>query len=771
VEGSGLDTLSTGCEFSPAAMSKGEPIRGGSSYTFSARDMPPRVRRKSCQEIFKFVHRRYVVLWDESKRRGWLANGTTALLHLLRACLRSHAETIPKSMFKFEWEAFRDAAHPHRAESALEVLTNEQYRALPVYKQTPGQNDQSDTLLGYQIDILCEMLEKLMDHQDLFVEKYPQNPRHGAFAHLEGWDFNDVAVDASVLSPRIARFDTPGKSWPALVQSIRAVTLFGRDFGDLIIPDSHSYHQRCDWIRPPANQNLLAVLIADLKMMMTNYGGSQSTVPRNLTTCIAWHCSTRIFDSCICADSSSEGHIDRIQVLYSKKSNKTTGLKKQCDLPNGGAVLFHFDGPDVRPQISSGAELSLTSPGPSGIQSSTFAPGSNGVVSSNGAPGFRRASKRPRKDCNVDQQPPQANFACSGSTNPNVKSRPSVPTRHEFYMAIICALTVEASAVAALLDGIWIKEGIIHGQNDKSNAYTTGWMGRHNVVLVQMSGPGKIAGANTVDALLKSFPKVDLALVVGVCGGTPNHPETKEEIRLGDVIIGTEIVQYDLGRQFDNIIVRKNTRLDDLGRPPEMIRAFENKLRGVLTSHDLHKTTEEFLRKLCATTDFQDHSYPGPENDKLYQVEYVHRHRDEQECGTRDCFQRERAGACSTAMEMLCVDLECNPQELVHRKEAKIGQPKIHFGRIGCGDSVMKSAKIRDKTARENGFIAYEMESAGIYEGIPATIVIKSVCDYADSHKNKGWQKHAAATSAACAKAVLGMWEFADTEKYKRRKF
>jgi hypothetical protein len=29
------------------------------------------------------------------------------------------------------------------------------------------------------------------------------------------------------------------------------------------------------------------------------------------------------------------------------------------------------------------------------------------------------------------------------------------------------------------------------------------------------------------------------------------------------------------------------------------------------------------------------------------------------------------------------------------------------------------------------------------------------ICDYADSHKNKGWQNYAAATAAACAKGLL----------------
>ena len=34
-------------------------------------------------------------------------------------------------------------------------------------------------------------------------------------------------------------------------------------------------------------------------------------------------------------------------------------------------------------------------------------------------------------------------------------------------------------------------------------------------------------------------------------------------------------------------------------------------------------------------------------------------------------------------------------------------------------------------------------------------LVIKGVCDYADSHKNKKWQPYAAATAAAFARALL----------------
>jgi nucleoside phosphorylase len=34
-------------------------------------------------------------------------------------------------------------------------------------------------------------------------------------------------------------------------------------------------------------------------------------------------------------------------------------------------------------------------------------------------------------------------------------------------------------------------------------------------------------------------------------------------------------------------------------------------------------------------------------------------------------------------------------------------------------------------------------------------LVIRGICDYADSHKNKVWQPYAAATAAAYAKELL----------------
>jgi nucleoside phosphorylase len=59
------------------------------------------------------------------------------------------------------------------------------------------------------------------------------------------------------------------------------------------------------------------------------------------------------------------------------------------------------------------------------------------------------------------------------------------------------------------------------------------------------------------------------------------------------------------------------------------------------------------------------------------------------------------------------------------------------------------------------------MEGAGVWDNFPC-IVIKGVCDYADSHKNKKWQGYAAATAAACMKAFLKEWISVDKSSQPR---
>ncbi|WDK09298.1 NACHT and ankyrin domain protein [Colletotrichum graminicola] len=46
------------------------------------------------------------------------------------------------------------------------------------------------------------------------------------------------------------------------------------------------------------------------------------------------------------------------------------------------------------------------------------------------------------------------------------------------------------------------------------------------------------------------------------------------------------------------------------------------------------------------------------------------------------------------------------------------------------------------------------MEAAGLVDQFPF-MPVRGICDYADSHKNKQWQRYAAATAAAYTKELL----------------
>ncbi|GKT41642.1 uncharacterized protein ColSpa_01823 [Colletotrichum spaethianum] len=67
---------------------------------------------------------------------------------------------------------------------------------------------------------------------------------------------------------------------------------------------------------------------------------------------------------------------------------------------------------------------------------------------------------------------------------------------------------------------------------------------------------------------------------------------------------------------------------------------------------------------------------------------------------------------------------------------------------------VMKDAEMRDKLSRERGVLCFEMEAAGLMNHFPC-LVVRGICDYSDSHKNKQWQGFAAMTAAAYAKDLL----------------
>ncbi|KAM3513544.1 hypothetical protein MY11210_002831 [Beauveria gryllotalpidicola] len=96
----------------------------------------------------------------------------------------------------------------------------------------------------------------------------------------------------------------------------------------------------------------------------------------------------------------------------------------------------------------------------------------------------------------------------------------------------------------------------------------------------------------------------------------------------------------------------------------------------------------------------------------------------------------------------------CDASRLADRSPRDNPNPKIHYGTIASGNQVMKQVKTRDELAHELDVLCFEMEGSGVMDGFGG-LVIRGICDYSDSHKNKQWQEVAATVAAAYAKELL----------------
>ena len=99
---------------------------------------------------------------------------------------------------------------------------------------------------------------------------------------------------------------------------------------------------------------------------------------------------------------------------------------------------------------------------------------------------------------------------------------------------------------------------------------------------------------------------------------------------------------------------------------------------------------------------------------------------------------------------------QCDRARSVQRDPRDDADPVVHYGNIASGNLVIKNAQTRDQLSRDLGVLCFEMEAAGLMQDF-LSLVIRGICDYADTHKNKEWQGYAAAVAAAFAKELLSV--------------
>jgi nucleoside phosphorylase len=333
---------------------------------------------------------------------------------------------------------------------------------------------------------------------------------------------------------------------------------------------------------------------------------------------------------------------------------------------------------------------------------------------------------------------------------------PRPTSRSDFAIAIICALPLEADAVEAVFDETYDRLSKIYGkQPGDGNSYINGRIGEHNIVLCYMPGTGKGSAASVASSLRVSYTRIQLALVVGICGGVP-HPSSDQQIFLGDVIISNAVVEYDFGRQYPSGFRRKTDVKDTLGRPDREIRTLLTGLKARRTRIEFQDQMYEHHRIIQQSDELWRHPRSA---DVLFKASYHHKHYGDG-ISIRCCCLRGDSpdDICEEALEKTCNSLGCDDSQVSrHRDGTKAVKASVHIGKVASADTVMKSGEHRDKIVRKEGVIGFEMEASGVWDNLEC-IIIKGVSDYADSHKGKTWQAYAAAIGASATKAFLGYW-------------
>ncbi|MFG2045741.1 hypothetical protein [Dactylosporangium sp. NPDC048998] len=301
--------------------------------------------------------------------------------------------------------------------------------------------------------------------------------------------------------------------------------------------------------------------------------------------------------------------------------------------------------------------------------------------------------------------------------------RPQRP-RHDRPVAtigIVTALAEEYDAVTALLDGARACPVV----GDPAT-YSVGYLPSrdpdhaHVVAVSVLPEGGNDIAATACTNLTRSFPTVTCVLFAGIAAGVPDPGRAERHVRLGDIVVPWEVVDYD------HVDVRPDgPRLrPGFPQPSPRMTAAVNRL---LTRDRRGDHPWEFWLDTGRRPDLARFQRPPEDTDVLYAPD---------ESGRRIKHPSLRRSG--------------------HRK----GAPKVHRGRIGSADRSLRDAVTRDDLARRHDILAVEMEIKGFgrasfLNGVE-WYVVRGISDYGDSRTTPIWRGYASLAAAAFTRALLG---------------
>jgi nucleoside phosphorylase len=255
-------------------------------------------------------------------------------------------------------------------------------------------------------------------------------------------------------------------------------------------------------------------------------------------------------------------------------------------------------------------------------------------------------------------------------------------SRQSYSVGIICVLDVEKAAVKATLDE---EHNSVQTTAGDDNVYTFGRIGVHNVVVACLPAGvmGTVSATVVAKDMMRSF-LIKVGLMVGICGGVRSE---KADIRLGDIVVSQPdgahggVVQWDYGKMENDGVFRRTGTLNKPPRP--LLNAVQSlKSRHMLKDSKVNEHLATIFVKYPRLVD--RFGYQGQKHGELFEADYKH-------TGGETC-------------------VSCDRSRLVSNRPYRTDdRPQIHYGNIASGDKVIKDGPTRDRIAKDEDILCFEM--------------------------------------------------------------
>lgn len=184
------------------------------------------------KEVVDALSKLPVLLYDTDSDRGWLIDGASAALHILRYLMERpkfrDSPTFDISQFNYADTTPRETATVKALELNRDIiLLAESDENDPTKKVTRTAGVKVRHSMLNVFDQMRDTWNRQMERRGLSLRSFTWNPK------LEGWKFRDVVEEIKPKKSGAFAIHSSADQWHHFIRKINTIVLFGKNFGEV----------------------------------------------------------------------------------------------------------------------------------------------------------------------------------------------------------------------------------------------------------------------------------------------------------------------------------------------------------------------------------------------------------------------------------------------------------------------------------------------------------------------------------------------------------